>query len=249
MDGTIYLFINKINGKKYVGQTWNFQRRKREHLNANGKTKLLKNAIIKYGKDNFEIKTLYHTDKQELLDKVEILMISLLGTLIPLGYNISKGGFGKGKHSNETKQLIGSSGKNRVVSDETKKLIGSYHKDKIVSEETRTKISNALMGKSISKEVREKISIKLQENHLAKDKPVYFYDCFSHSLVKQFKNMAETRNHINFPIHRVFGSISTESKFKYNHIYCYASYSDKPSYKKYTIGRQIEVTDERGLNC
>ena len=52
ITGYIYLFTNKINDKKYIGQTWNYKRRIGEHYRGYGCAKLLKNAINKYGKEN-----------------------------------------------------------------------------------------------------------------------------------------------------------------------------------------------------
>lgn len=54
----IYKVTNKINGKIYIGQTVNFERRKRDHIYASKKIKskgeVFHKAIHKYGEDNFE---------------------------------------------------------------------------------------------------------------------------------------------------------------------------------------------------
>ena len=52
--GVIYLYINKINGKKYVGQAVDFKRRHYTHIH--GKRGLyIDNAIHKYGIENIKI--------------------------------------------------------------------------------------------------------------------------------------------------------------------------------------------------
>lgn len=63
MKAYIYFIINDINGKRYVGQTTDFSRRKythfkhlRENRHANIK---LQNAWNKYGEKNFHIEKLF----------------------------------------------------------------------------------------------------------------------------------------------------------------------------------------------
>ena len=54
----IYLWTNKSNNKKYVGQTRHFYNRMMQY--RNGKfNKYMKSAILKYGIDNFEIEKHY----------------------------------------------------------------------------------------------------------------------------------------------------------------------------------------------
>ena len=50
----IYLIENKINGKKYIGQSINIYKRFREHCFLSNKNhSYIDNAIHKYGKENF----------------------------------------------------------------------------------------------------------------------------------------------------------------------------------------------------
>jgi group I intron endonuclease len=225
-NGWIYIFINKINNKKYIGQTWNIEKRIKEHINGNGYAKLLKNAISKYGIHYFNIIKYCKVNTQEELDNLEINLISMFNTLAPNGYNIALGG-SHGKHS-----------------EETKKLIGSYHKNKNVSIETRDKQSAKHIGKKITQDTKYKISSKIKKSYEIKDKPVYFFNCFNHNLVIEFKNISEIKKNINIPITRIYGSISAKSKFKYNNIYCYARYINDPLNKKF--GSSIKIIQNDG---
>lgn len=78
-------------GKKYIGQTNNYNRRCREHKTSN-RCPAFRNAIIKYGWDNFT-----HTILEDglTLDEANILeefYISKYNTLAPNGYNLQTGG-------------------------------------------------------------------------------------------------------------------------------------------------------------
>jgi group I intron endonuclease len=226
--GYIYEFTNKVNNKKYIGQTWDINRRIREHKNGWGFAKLLKSAIKKYGIDNFNIRILFKTKDQIILDNAEIISIELSGCLSPNGYNLDLGG---------------SSGKK---SEATKQLIGSYHKNKIVSLETREKIRKKLLNRKMKDETKNLISEKIIEHYKNNDKPVFIFNCLTHCIIETYKNMKIAEEEMKIPINRIYGSISAKSKFKFNYIYCYASYSDIPLNKKFKIGIKVRIIRKDG---
>ena len=90
----VYIYINKINGKKYVGQTGN-SLELRAGKNGYGYKKCIHfyNAIQKYGWENFEPYIIYDNLTKDEADKFEIQLISLLKTMDEnYGYNITSGG-------------------------------------------------------------------------------------------------------------------------------------------------------------
>lgn len=113
----IYMYINKTNGKRYIGQTTDFNRRHKEHLqvsfNSNRKeyNTPIHRAIRKYGADNFEIVILeQNIATQEEMNELERFYIKKYNTLTKeYGYNISDGGsYGnplKGKTEEEVKKI------------------------------------------------------------------------------------------------------------------------------------------------
>lgn len=99
INGVIYCIENKINGKKYIGQTiQGFEKRINEHkrysLSSRSKfdsSPKLYRAIRKYGWDNFKKYILYITKSLNILNKKEIEFIKIFNT-IDNGYNLTEGG-------------------------------------------------------------------------------------------------------------------------------------------------------------
>lgn len=102
----IYKFENKINGKVYIGQSVNIEKRYSEHLRVNNKDKSIFHfAIRKYGLDNFSFEIIEECEPQKL-DELEIMYIQLYKSLHPQGYNLTSGGRSKWKTCLETKEKI-----------------------------------------------------------------------------------------------------------------------------------------------
>ena len=95
MFGIIYIITNSINDKVYIGQTirnlhlrWLEHCRKGSH--GNDKNMSIKRAILKYGKENFQIKELEKCSIG-MLNEREIYYISLYNSY-KKGYNNTIGG-------------------------------------------------------------------------------------------------------------------------------------------------------------
>ena len=156
----IYCFTNKINEKKYIGQTVNFNRRLREHKNKSGKDNLpFHNAINKYGIENFDIEILIENiETQKELDDYEKIFIKKFNTgNKDFGYNVAEGGSSGNvfKHMSQekfeefTEKIRQNSiemwnGRNDEEKQEIIDKIAEGNKGKVVSDETRKKISESL---------------------------------------------------------------------------------------------------------
>lgn len=84
-----------INNKSYVGQSSNFEKRKRNHIsNANNKHKRsgFQSAIKKYGEEAFVWQILETHTSLDDCNEAEEFFIAYLGTLAPNGYNLIRGG-------------------------------------------------------------------------------------------------------------------------------------------------------------
>jgi group I intron endonuclease len=100
----IYMATNLDTGKAYVGQTWNFERRKYFHHYGKGGAMYFSRSMLEHGKDRFAWSILLDgIEDQKTLDIAEDWAIWFHRTLFPNGYNLREGGNGGGSLSPESK--------------------------------------------------------------------------------------------------------------------------------------------------
>ena len=142
----VYCHTNKVNGKKYIGQTCDVIDRWR----CNGKNYFssLKffNAIKKYGWDNFEHVILYENLTLEEANKVEAELIEKYNT-IENGYNIKPGGENSTMSEESKKKMSETLKRGYIEHPERKEKISKAKKGSHMSEEHRKKISDANKGR------------------------------------------------------------------------------------------------------
>lgn len=183
MYGYIYLTVNKVNNKRYVGQSTY----KKNHIAYKGSGKILQKAMIKYGLDNFDKLTLCECKDKYELDYMEVYYIDKYNAMYDTQYyNISCGGQGGnlgpvvnkrisdsvtgvkngmyGKtHTTQAAERIRKSrlGKTTVFSDESKQNISNSLK-RYFNDNTgaKTNLSNKIKQYHINTD----ISILLQTN-------------------------------------------------------------------------------------
>lgn len=156
MYGYIYLIVNNVNGKTYIGQHKSSKEWNEDYYLGSGV--VLSQAKKKYGIKNFEKFLIQYCYSKEELDEQEIFWISEYRKRGKAEYNIANGGFGtkniepwnKGKKMSEEfckKSARGHQGnhyrKGKKCSEETKRKISEVNKGKKLSEETRKRLSEA----------------------------------------------------------------------------------------------------------
>lgn len=126
MYGYIYITLNLINGKIYIGQKKSNRFIKTYH----GSGVRIKNAIEKYGISNFDTYLIDYYDSAEELDEAEIYWIEYFCSNIRSnGYNVATGG----------RNSRGVAGENHYNWHRP-----SHNRNKAMTEEQKNKISNSL---------------------------------------------------------------------------------------------------------
>ena len=91
--GTLYMLVNTINGKKYIGQTkQTLNDRMSVHKRKHSGCRALKAAIRKYGWEAFRVQVLEANVSEAGLRDRERELIAEHGTEAPNGYNLTPGG-------------------------------------------------------------------------------------------------------------------------------------------------------------
>lgn len=169
----VYVHINKINNKVYVGQTNNLTKRWRGNGCDYKKSIYFYNAVQKYGWDNFQHIILKEGLTKEEADEYEQYYIDYYKSRYnENGYNIREGG-SHGALSESTKELLSKQAKEKgkwagdnnprhldPLYGERNGMYGKHH-----TQETKEKISATLKGKTLSEETKEKISNYMNTNH------------------------------------------------------------------------------------
>lgn len=169
------MITNKINNKKYIGQSIDIKRRKHYHFTTHCNM-VISHSIFKYGKENFDFEILKECDETQL-DELEIKYITEYETHVSLrkGYNVDLGGKGVGKMSEETKQKL-----RELNLGEKNAFYGKKHTEeslqkqsiiklgKKMSEDTKLKLSKLNLGEKNSfygKKHTEEVKNKIKEHH------------------------------------------------------------------------------------
>lgn len=111
MIGNIYRIINNINGKSYIGKTYqNIEKRFKEHIQDSKKERCknrpLYRAMNKYGIANFSIE-LIGCFEENILEEKEIEYIKLYNSYVKdNGYNATLGGDSKRYYEFSEKEVI-----------------------------------------------------------------------------------------------------------------------------------------------
>lgn len=202
----IYRITNKLNGKIYIGQTNNFDRRWTSHKSSanNNPYCLIDIKIKQYGEDNFSYELIESCDTLEEANYQEEWYIKILCAHVStgLGYNVDNGG------------------KVNKTSEETRKKQSISHLWKIIPNSVRKKISESLMGDKnhfFGKQHTPETIKQLKEAHTGEKHNWFGKKLSPASLEKRSQTMGAK--------HSEFCSIENCGKKYYSKGYCHIHYN------------------------
>lgn len=225
----VYIHINKINNKKYVGIT---KTSVTKRWGKNGseyirdKSSIFGRAIVKYGWENFDHEIFSTNISKKRACDLEVILIATLRTRDKrYGYNIQPGGqLGNAGvvFSEEAKEKMRQAKVGNKLTEEHKKHISESlkgHKPANFTDESRMKLRLANIGKTIPNETREKISNtltgitrseetkrKMSANHVNKR------GVFCPQLNEYFETLADVKNKYGIPHGNIEKCLSGERK-------------------------------------
>jgi len=171
----IYKIINLLNNKIYIGKdTKNWK-------NYFGSGIIIKNAIKKYGRENFKKEILEECKtKDELCDR-EIFWINKLNSIVPNGYNLTCGGDG---------------GNTALIDNPNEKEIrhrmSKAQKLRFENKKEREKISKSVSGKNngmYGRKHKPETIEKMKKKRLEQCKDKKHVERISIGIKKSIKNM------------------------------------------------------------
>lgn len=195
----IYMHINKINGKIYIGQTKNCEKRwrcnGRMYKPKIGRQSRFWNAINKYGWENFEHQVIMTCNSREEANIIEKKLIKEYKTQDEnFGYNIADGGTIPNYYNNL----------NEEQKEQFKKKCSIRSKKLWQDDFYREKQSKGMRKVMDTEEYKIKMSISLKERYAKEE--------------ERIKQKERTRKAMGVPvrcieINKVFGSISEANEF------------------------------------
>lgn len=158
----IYRILNKITKKCYIGETkckdvnkrWN---QHKQTIEINKGCPALRDAVKRYGIDNFEFSVLIICFDNERF-KHEIEYIKKYNSVAPNGYNLTNGGEGGGfqgkTHTEEVKNGIKNKLKQKYIDNpELKKQMSERNKIVMSNPEVRENIKNGILNSEKMKKI------------------------------------------------------------------------------------------------
>lgn len=213
MYGYVYLLTNKINDMKYIG----IRASSIVDESYYGSGVRIRNAVNKYGVDNFQREILHWCDTPEELILMEVRELkdrnaansseyyNLIDTPTPILFGEANGFYGK-VHSLETKKVLSNKAKNRKHTAQSLKNLRDYWCSE-EGEKQKQKLREKRTGVALSADHKEKIKQSLadpKKREEISNRQIEFYQTekgaelkktYSEKAKKRFSGVRKTKTH------------------------------------------------------
>lgn len=208
----IYRILNKLTKKCYIGETKckDVSRRWNQHkqtIEINKGCPALRDAVKKYGIDNFEFSVLIICFDDERF-KYEIEYIKKYNSVVPNGYNITNGGEGGGfqgkTHTEEVKNIIKNKLKQKYTDNpELKEQLSERNKIVMSNPEVREKIKNGILNS-------EKMKKMIQDKRIGNYEQVKHTEEIKNKISESLKKYHATNNKIKIKQYDIDNNLLNE---------------------------------------
>ena len=156
MIGKTYLVYKHTSpsGKCYIGQTCDYEKRCKNHKKQNSNCVAFRNALMKYGWENFQHEILYENLSKSEANTLEERCISESNSMTPNGYNLKSGGNSNVLSNESIQKFVDKNSRNWEFIDPVGNVVRIFNLAKFCRE-------NNLNNSSMNKVAKGKIS-----NHL-----------------------------------------------------------------------------------
>ena len=217
MSYTVYMHINKTNGKKYVGFTGQEVAKRWKNGRGYIGTRFY-NAITKYGWDSFlHIELMWNLTEIEARKNEIIFINAYKSNKAESGYNLTAGGEGVSGYK-PTPEIL-----KKLSESHAGQVPWNKGKNGIYSEETKRKLSEARYN--LSEETRKKLSelAKITKNRSVK--------VICKDTNEIFNSVTECANHLNINRHTLSNWLTGYHKCTHQYKFMY--------YDKYTALQEV----------
>ncbi len=241
----VYKITNKINNKIYIGITsQSLKKRWYNHCGKKSNCTLLRNAINKYGKLNFQIDQIDSASSKEDLEQKEKYWIAhYRSNQTKFGYNLLSGGFYKSKHSELTKQKMSLSRTGKIMPDTTRLALRKANTNRRMPEKVKKALLDANETKIVTEETRKKLSEKSKLKKLSESQKT--------ALLNGSLKFKEDKERDRARIEKMKKTLTGKSRSVESRIKQSNTLKNKPlpEYAKTALNKTREYIKSRGWKC